>query len=67
MTDWRSDLEKMVKLYEHPQTFNDDELRAIIIEFLVHMPNHVAAAKKLIGLGPTEDIFGVAIFDEDAE
>ena len=67
MTDWGNDLEEMVKLYEQPQAFSEDEIREIIIGFLVHVPNHVAAAKKLIGLGPIEDIFEVGIFKEDKE
>ena len=32
---------------------------------LAHVPDHVAAAKKLAGVGPIEDIFGVGVLIED--
>jgi hypothetical protein len=51
MTDWDADLEEIVTLHAQPEVFSDEEIRKVIIGFLVHVPNHVAAAKKLIGLG----------------
>jgi len=67
MTDWDDDLEEIVELYARPEVFSDDEIRKIIIGFLAHVPNHVAAAKKLIGLGPIEDVFQVGVLEEDEE
>ena len=35
--------------------------------FLAYVPNHVAAAQKIVGLGPMKDIFEVGILVEDAD
>jgi hypothetical protein len=64
MTDWDHNVDDLVKLYKHPESFSDDEILSIIIQFLAHVPNHVAAAKKLAGLGPVEDIFKVGVLAE---
>jgi hypothetical protein len=65
MTDWKENLEEMVRLYEQPERLSDEQIQHIIIVFLAHVPNHVAAAKKLLGLGPIEDIFKVGVLEED--
>ena len=65
MTDWEEDLFSFVHLYESAERLTNDEIREMIIGFLAHAPNHVAAAKKLIGLGPIEDIFNVGVLRED--
>jgi hypothetical protein len=65
MTDWRADLEEWAGVWADPERFNDEQLTDIIYGFLAHVPNHVAAAKKLLELGPVEDIFGVGIFEDD--
>jgi hypothetical protein len=65
MTDWDYNVDDLIKLYEQPEAFSDDEILNIVIQFLVHVPNHVAAAKKLAGLGPIEDVFEVGVFEED--
>ncbi len=64
ITDWDHNLRDLVTLYENP-SISDDELRSIVIQFLAHVPNHVAAAKKLVGLGPIEDVFEVGVLRED--
>jgi hypothetical protein len=65
MTDWDSDLIELVELYQHPQKLSDDEFEIAIYKFLAHVPNHLAAAKKLAGLGPIEDVFQVGVLEED--
>ena len=65
MTDWKEDLEELVELYERVEQLSDEQIRKVVIGFLAHVPNHVAAAKKLIGLGPIEDIFEVGVLRED--
>ena len=55
----------MQRLYTTILQTPDEEVRASIIQFLTHVPNHLAAAKKLIGLGPIEDVFGVGVDKED--
>jgi hypothetical protein len=67
MTDWDGDVDELIKLYENPDGFTDDQIVDIVLRFLAHVPNHVAAAKKLVGLGPIEDIFNVGVLVEDAD
>jgi hypothetical protein len=67
MTDWDNDLEGLNRFYEQPESLSDAEVTALIISLLAHVPNHVAAAKKLVGLGPMEDIFGVGILTEEED
>lgn len=65
MTDWDHNLDDLVKLYEQPEAFSDDDMVHIVLEFLAHVPNHVAAGKKLAGIGPIEDVFEVGVLEED--
>ena len=65
MADWKEDLDRLVSLYSRIDTADDEEIRTVLIRFLCHAPNHLAAAKKLMGLGPMEDIFEVGILRED--
>jgi hypothetical protein len=65
MTDWDHNIEDLLRIYREPRRIADDEIVKIILEFLAHVPNHVAAAKKLAGLGPIEDVFEVGVLIED--
>ena len=67
MTDWDHNLQDMVRLYEQQESLSDEEVIDIIIQFLAHVPEHVAAAKKLAGVGPITDIFEVGVLKEDEE
>ncbi len=67
MTDWDHNVDDLVRLYEEPEAFSDDEVVDIVMQFLAHVPNHVAAAKKLAGMGPIEDVFGVGVLREDED
>ena len=67
MTDWDHNLEDMMRLYEEQESLSDDEIIDIIIQFLAHVPEHGAAAKKLAGVGPITDIFEVGVLEESHE
>ena|SRR5688500_9864573 len=67
MTDWDHNVDDLVRLYERPESFSDEEILSTVIQFLAHVPNHVAAAKKLAGIGPIEDVFKVGVLVEDDE
>lgn len=67
MTDWDHNLEELMKVYDMSQELDNDRVSEIVIEFLAHVPNHVAAARKLIGIGPIEDTFEVGVLKEDEE
>lgn len=65
MTDWDHNIDDLLRIYKEPRSITDDEIVKIILKFLAHVPNHVAAAKKLAGLGPIEDVFEVGVLVED--
>ena len=65
MTDWKENLLELVHLYDSPGKLSNDQIQDIVIKFLAHVPNHLAAAKKLVGLGPIEDIFQVGVLREE--
>ena len=65
MTDWDHNLDDLLRIYKDPERISNDEIVRIVLEFLAHVPNHVAAAKKLAGLGPIEDVFEVGVLVED--
>ena len=65
MTDWKENLLQIIQLHESPTLLSDDQVQNIVLDFLAHVPNHLAAAKKLSGSGPIEDVFSVGVFEED--
>lgn len=68
MTDWLSDLESYVAFCENAHAHSDVTARRLLLQFLVHVPNHLAAASKLFAGIPVTDIFEVgATSEEDAD
>lgn len=65
MTDWLADLEKWHAYCQSPETLDDDQTVELLIQFLVHVPNHLAAASKLMTGIPVTDIFEVRATTED--
>jgi len=66
MTDWLDDLRRLIGLYETPDKYDSAQVVKIVSAFLVHVPNHVAAASKLMLNIPVTDIFQVGA-TSDAE
>lgn len=64
MTDWISDVNELVEVYSNIEKLKNDEITHFIYKFLAHVPNHINAAKKLSGMGKTEDIFNAGIFED---
>jgi hypothetical protein len=68
MTDWLDDLDAYFRFCSDPHALTDKQVAALLMEFLVHVPNHVAAAAKLYTGGGVTDVFGVgATRDDDDE
>ena len=65
LTDWLSDLEECYQIFSNIEQKSDKEIEQFVYRFLVHVPNHLVAAKKLSGMGTTEDVFNVGIFKDD--
>ena len=60
LTDWAADAAFLVALQLFPDRFTQDEIREGILGFLIHVPNHVAAAAQLAGW-PLRDVFEVGV------
>ena len=59
MTDWLDDLHRYVKFCENPDGVDLETINEMLLMFLAHVPNHLAAAAKLYADAPVSDIFGV--------
>lgn len=67
LADCEDDFKQLVKFFQANSNFNDQEVEKLVFRFLAHVPNHLAAAQKLAGLGPVEDVFGVGALEEDED
>jgi hypothetical protein len=59
MLDWIEDLERLVAFYENPDEYSNEQVDDLLMDFLIHAPNHLAAAAKLYADYPVSDLFGV--------
>lgn len=58
-TVWMDDLSALCRLFQHPENFENEDVEEILIDFLFHAPNHLAAAKKLLTGSGVSDVFNV--------
>jgi hypothetical protein len=65
MVDWLADLESWNKFCDNPKSFTAEEAGSMIINFLVHVPVHLAAASKLVTDSPVTDVFGIGATSEE--
>ncbi len=65
MTDWLEDLAQYVEFCADPNKMKSNEIDHLLIKFLLHVPNHIAAASKLYIEIPVTDVFGVRATSED--
>ena len=65
LSDWRADAAFLLALSLEPGRFTPAEVRAGLEAFLIHAPNHVAAAATLAGW-PVSDIFEVGALDGES-
>jgi hypothetical protein len=62
LTDWNSDAAFIVAALLCPERFTAEEIQEGVLDFLVHAPNHIAAAAKLADW-PITDVFNVGALD----
>ena len=67
MTDWLEELEGWTAFCSSPDGFDSDAITKLLTGFLVHVPNHVAAASKLMTGIPVSDIFDVGAVESDSD
>jgi hypothetical protein len=60
LADWSADAAFMHALHLFPERFTTEEIQAGVQAFLIHVPNHIAAAAHLSGW-PIRDVFGVGL------
>ena len=65
LTDWLDDAEAWNDFCQDPSQLEPSALEKLIIDFLIHVPNHVAAASKLMLDIPVQDIFEVGAVSDD--
>ena len=59
MTDWLDDLERYYQFCSNPEAHSPEQVESMLMDMLVHAPNHVAAAGKLLVDVQVSDVFGV--------
>lgn len=62
LTDWNSEAAFLVALILFPERFTADEICIGVEQFIIHAPNHIAAAAKLVGW-PVTDCFNIGAID----
>ena len=67
MTDWLEELEAWTAFCANPEALSDQAVDDILMDFLTHVPNHIAAASKIYNDVPVTDVFGVGATVEDEE
>lgn len=61
VTDWIEDLLALHGVISEPEKRSNREIRAALVNLLVHVPPHLNAARYLYGLGEVEDVFDLGI------
>lgn len=67
MTDWLDDLVSFSGFCAEPDKWKDEEIKDILLSFLIHVPNHVAAASRLLTGFPVTDVFGVGSIEDGSD
>jgi len=67
MTDWLDDLARFAEFCAEPDKWKDVDIEEMLLAFLVHVPNHVAAAAKLLTGLPVTDVFGVGAVEDESD
>ncbi len=67
MTDWLEDLQELTLFLAEPESYSDSDIHKLLIRFLSHAPDHIAAATKLYMDISVSDIFGVGAVDTDEQ
>ena len=65
LVDWLKDLNKWNAFCENPKSINPEETSKLVLDFLIHVPNHLAAASKLVLDIPVSDVFEVGATSEE--
>lgn len=64
LTDWLEDLEEFYNLIHNFSDYNSKDVNKLLTSFLIHVPEHIVAAKKLYLGEPVKDTFKVGAVKE---
>lgn len=64
LSDWLENLEFLFALHLNPSAFSKEQIAVGITHFLIHAPNHIAAAAALVD-APVSDVFETGCFHPD--
>ena len=64
LTDWANDFTRFREFADSPDALSPEDVEDLLMAFLIHVPNHLAAASKLMLDIPVVDIFGVGATEE---
>lgn len=67
MTDWIDDLEAFYSFCQNPDSYSDEELDKMLTQFLIHVPNHLAAAAKIYAGQTVSDVFEINLFRDSED
>ncbi|QKK08081.1 MAG: hypothetical protein HND58_07770 [Planctomycetota bacterium] len=65
MSDWLHDLHDLLGVLDPDRQPTDAEVREVLMAFLLHVPEHVAAAAKLYLSVGIRDTFGLSVCESD--
>jgi hypothetical protein len=57
MTDWLDEFSRLREFYLPPDSYSTDKIYSLVLEFLIHAQEHIAAASDLLTDIPVERIF----------
>ena len=66
MVDWLDDFSELYQFYRNPKKYKANEVEKLLLDCLVHVPNHIAAAAKLMTEIGVSDIFEVGAVEIDS-
>lgn len=64
VSDWFDDLRAFVQMVDDEQV-DPKQAQRIVMQFLVHVPAHVAAAAKIVTDSPVTDVFEIGAVEGD--
>ena len=64
MVDWLDDFSRLYRFYRNPNKYKPEEVEELLMDYFVHVPNHIAAAAKLMIEIGVSDIFKVGAVEK---
>lgn len=64
LTDWLEDMAAFSAFLQNPSSLTAEEIDSMLSRFLIHVPNHLAAAAKIYADFPVTDVFGVGAISD---